>query len=147
MQHVGQRLDMHQAMLNRHVKQGVEWETVACLAVRFQTSVCQFPVQSGTDSRDIVAHSLKGRPVRRLVGRQSAPYRVDAECKQPVKFAMKTLQPQDVLVQQVPVKRFEMPNVKNDAVTLWNGPFVHRVSPHNVEERVTSPPSIGDPLQ
>jgi hypothetical protein len=37
---------------------------------------------------------------------------------------MKTLQAQHVLVKQVPVKRLQVSYVKDDAMALWNGPFV-----------------------
>jgi hypothetical protein len=60
---------------------------------------------------------------------------------------MKTLETQDVLVEQVPVKCLEMPDVKEDAVTLWNRPFVDGVRTYYAEECVTSAASIGDPLQ
>src|SRR5436305_5516712 len=45
MQHVCQRLDMHQAMLNGHVEQCVECETVASRPIRIQTSVGQLLVE------------------------------------------------------------------------------------------------------
>jgi hypothetical protein len=50
-------------------------------------------------------------------------------------------------MQQIPVKRLKVPNIEDDAVTLGYGPLIHRVRAHNIKERITSPPGIGDPLQ
>jgi hypothetical protein len=46
---------------------------------------------------------------------------------------MEALQPEDILVQQIPVKGFEVPDIKNDAMTLWNRPFVDRRGLYDVE--------------
>src|ERR1700739_4854569 len=43
-----------------------------------------------------------------------------------VEGALKRPQPERALRQQIPIKRFYMPNVKNDAMSFGNPPVVHR---------------------
>src|ERR1700736_544326 len=101
MQHVGQGLDMHQAMLDRDVEESVEWKTVTATTVGFETSVRQLLVESPPNSVHVVAHCVERRPVRRLVGRQSAANGIDTEGKQAIKLWTKTLQTQDVFVEEI----------------------------------------------
>src|ERR1035437_9812488 len=106
---------MHQPMLDRNVEQAVDRKPVTLRTRRFQTSVREFLIQRRPDFSYVLVHSLECGPIRRLVGGQSAPHWIDAEGKQAVKFGMKTIQTQDVFVQQVPIKCLQMPDIKDDA--------------------------------
>jgi hypothetical protein len=147
MQHVGKRLNMHQAMFNGNVEQSIKRKTIPSATVRFQTSIRQFLVQSSAYPAHIIAHKFERRPVRRPVGRQSPTHRVNPKRKQSIKLGMKAFQPKDVLMQQVPIERLEVPYVKNDAVTLWDGPLINRVGPDDIKKGVAPSAGIGDPFQ
>src|SRR5208283_555597 len=117
------------------------------MVARVQNSIGQLFVQLREDSARVVVHKLKRWPVRGLVGGHSATNRVNAEGKQPIKFRMKTLQPEDVFVEQIPVKRLQVPQIKDEAVTLRNRPLVHRVRADQVEESFTPPTGREKSLQ
>ena len=82
------------------------------------------------------------RPIRWLVGGQSAIDRVDAKRKQPIKFGMKALQSRQTSVEQIPVERFKMADIENGTVPLRNWPVKYRIRLHDGEECVTSPASL-----
>src|SRR6267143_1065772 len=62
------------------------------------------------------------RPIRRRIRRQSPIHRVNAKRKQMIECPLKRLQPERALREQIPVKRFHMPYVENNAVSLGDGP-------------------------
>src|SRR5277367_4579957 len=86
-------------------------------------------------------HRQRG-PIRRLIRRQSASDRIDAERKKTVEFGMEALQAEDVFVEEIPVKGFEVAHIEDDAVTLRNGALVHRIRADDLEEFITAPASI-----
>src|SRR6516164_2087702 len=60
---------------------------------------------------------------------------------------MKTLQAEDIFMQQVPVKCLKMPDVEDDAVALRNRPIVDRLCPHDVEQGIASAAGIGESFE
>ena len=144
MQHIGQRLDVHQPMLDGNIQQSGKRKAVARAINR---PLGEFVVQSSSNSGDIVVHGFNRRPVRRLIRGQSSAHRIDAEGEQPVKFRVKTFQAESALVQQIPVKGFKVPNVKNDAVAFGDGPFVPSCSTNDLKEGVTSLASVEQTLE
>jgi hypothetical protein len=39
--------------------------------------------------------------------------------------------------EQIPIERFEVPDIKDDAVALWNRPLVEEFATNDVEKRLT----------
>ncbi len=95
MQHVGQRFDMHQPMLNRYIQQSAQRKTVARLRVGIETYLCEILVESAADTAYVIADGVQGGPVGGQIGGKSAADWIDAEGKEPIKFGMSALQPED----------------------------------------------------
>src|SRR2546430_8310908 len=76
----------------------------------------------------VVAFDLFARrPIRRGVRWQSAAHRVNAKRKQVVERPLKRPQPKRALREQVPIKSLDVSNIENNAVSLGDGPVVHRL--------------------
>src|SRR5579863_10151612 len=120
MKHVGQGFDVHQTMLDGDIEKSWQGETVAHESFGIESCPRKLFVESCPDLAHVIAHSGKIRPVGGLIGGQSAANRVDTEGEQAIKFRMKTLQSEDVFVQQVPVKSLEMSDVEDDSEALRN---------------------------
>src|SRR5712664_208252 len=76
------------------------------------------------------------RPVRWLVRRQATPHRIDPKGKKLIKGRMKRMQTERPLSQQIPIKGFHVPNVKNNPMPLRNRPVVKRIFAHYAEHVV-----------
>jgi len=66
------------------------------------------------------------RPIARLIRRQSATNRIDSKCKKLIERRVKAAQAKGPLAQKVPVKGFDVAEIKNNAMPFGNGPFVER---------------------
>jgi hypothetical protein len=128
---------MHQPVLDSHLEQSSQGEAVAGRGITSQISSRQLFVQRGTGSSHIVVHIAQGRPIRGYVGRQASIDRVNAKGEEPVQFGLRTVQSEDAIPEQIPIERFEVPDIKDDAVALWNRPLVEEVATNDVEKRVT----------
>ncbi len=73
-------------------------------------------------------------PIAWRVARQSAAHRIDPECKKVIERPLHERQPERALRQQVPIKCFNVSQVKNDAVPFWNGPVVNSFVEHNAKQ-------------
>src|SRR5215470_19617285 len=60
---------------------------------------------------------------------------------------METLQPENIFVQKIPVKRLEVPDVEDDPVALWNGSVVQGLRPHDLKQSVAFLPGIRDSVE
>jgi hypothetical protein len=65
------------------------------------------------------------RPIRRRIRRQSPVHRVNAERKKVVECSLKRPQSERTFREQIPVKGLDMPNIEDNAVSLWNRPVVN----------------------
>ncbi len=133
MQHVGQSLDVHQAMLNRYVEQSVHLDAVQLNRVLFECSVVELLVQFSPDSGHVTPHLTQRGPVGWQIARQPATNRINAKSKQPVQCRMKTINAEPVLAQQVTVECLQVSHVEDDAMTLRNRPFIEGFGANQAE--------------
>ena len=61
-----------------------------------------------------------GRPVRRLIRRQTAIHRVDTERKQPVELRIEIPQACHALPKEIPIERLKMPQIKDGSNAATN---------------------------
>jgi hypothetical protein len=123
MEHVGQGFGVHEPVLDGHVEQSIKSEAIGQRSVKVGHGV-EFVVEGRSDCCYVVVDVFDGRPVRRQIGGQPAADRIDAKGKQLVEVGVKTLDSEHPFVEQIPVESLEVPDVKNDAVTLGDGPVV-----------------------
>src|SRR6516164_5730981 len=60
---------------------------------------------------------------------------------------MEASQPEDIFVQQIPVKRLQVSNVEDDPVPLWNGSIVQSLRLHDLKQSVALLPGIRDSVE
>ena len=104
-------------------------------------------IENVSDFTYVVADGIQRGPVRRNVGRQSSSDGIDTEGEQAVKSGMDTFQAvRGALCQtsgeQIPVECFQMPDIKDDAMPLRNGPLVKRFGANQIKESITAASSI-----
>jgi hypothetical protein len=131
---------MHEPMLNGNVQQSVESEAIAlapCIAH-------QLVVEGIADLANVLADTIERGPVRSLIGRQSSPDWVDAKGKQSIKLWMETSQAKHVLVQKIPVKRFQVADIEDNPVAFGNWAIIHSLRLHDLKQRVAPAPGVGD---
>jgi hypothetical protein len=73
---------------------------------------------------NICADHVQDWPVPRVIGRQAAADRINAEREQPIKLRMKRPETQRAFAQKIPVERLQMSDIENDAMSFWNGAVV-----------------------
>ena len=134
-QHVGERFGVHQAMLNGHVEH-LHQMGMALFGAR--KGMFDGAIEFFTDARVVARYFLARRPVFGLVFRQAATDRIDAEGKESIEGRMEGPQPEGALREQVPVEGFDMAQVKNNAMPLWNGPVVQCLFLDQLEKFVGS---------
>jgi hypothetical protein len=142
MQHVGQRLNMHQPMLNRNVQQGIERKSITLVGFPGFGSRHHF-IQGNPDPTHVLTYAFKRRPVRWLIRWQAASHRVDAECKQAVELRVETSQTKYFFLQKIPIKSLQMSDVEDDSVTLGNRPIVNSLRPDDFKQGIALVPGIG----
>src|SRR5579863_1894366 len=147
MQHIGQGFEVHQPVLNRHMQKRAQRKTVACGRIKLKESSRKLFVETYAGSHYILAHIIEVRPIRRHVGGQAPLDRVDAEGKKPIMLRMYALHAKHAISYQVPVERFEMSDIKNDAVALGNRPLVEGLAADDAEERITLSASMDETVR
>ena len=132
-QHVSQRFRMHQAMFDGHVEhlQRVRMAFLGPLQRMFDGAVEFF-----AHALLIAGHFRQRRPILRWVRGQSAADGIDAERKKFIKSPVERAQTKGALREQVPVKRLDMANVENDAMSLGDGPIVEGFFANDLEKFV-----------
>src|SRR5580704_19735961 len=91
-------------------------------------------IQFIPQSTIIIRYFVALGPITWSVARQSAAHGVNAKCKKIIKRSLNRLQPERALREQVPIKCFDVPQVKNDPVPCWNGPVVNGLVSHNPKQ-------------
>jgi hypothetical protein len=76
------------------------------------------------------------RPVFGAIGRERCSYRVDPEGEEPVEVRMERRHAAYGLAQQISFEGFQVPQVKNNAVAVWDRPFVERIAAHDAEQTI-----------
>src|ERR1039458_5305353 len=109
MKHVGERLGVHQSVLNRDVEQLPE----RTLAVIRRRRGLDHPVQSLADAVPILVYVLKPRPVLGPIGRQTPSYRVDAEREKAIELGAKAREIAGT-AEQVPIERFQVAKIEDE---------------------------------
>ncbi len=59
---------------------------------------------------------------------------------------MKTLQPEDVFVEQIPIECLKVPHIEDDAMTLRNRPLIEGTRADHTEQCIASPACVVDPF-
>src|SRR5205085_4964392 len=99
-------------------------------------------VQLGTQPPIIGLDFLALGPIGRFIGRQTAANRINSKGKQFVKSRMKGLQPKRALRQQIPIERFYVAEIENDAMALGNRTIIQRFVANDVEQLIGTGASI-----
>jgi hypothetical protein len=81
-------------------------------------------------------HTIKRRPIGGNIGGQSSADRIDAEGKEPVQLGLHTLQTEDTIPEQIPIERFEVSDIKDNAVALRDRPLVEEIIADHIKELV-----------
>ncbi|CAM2143960.1 hypothetical protein PT2222_150196 [Paraburkholderia tropica] len=142
MEHVGERLHMHQTMLDRDVQQ-LPRRVVHGGAGR-QIEPGEARVDTRTGVACVVAHGVETRPVRGDIGRQRAIDGIDAEGEQLVELRVGGRQIEQALIEQIAVERFQMTDIEHDAMALANRAFVEKFGLDEGEERVAGRTGVGE---
>ncbi len=134
-QHVRQRLRMHQPVFDGHFQHGDQLRMPFLGTLqRVLDCAIQLIPQAPVVTLDFFAR----RPIRRRVRGQSPIHWVNAKRKQLIKCPLKRSQSESALRQQIPVERFYMANVEYDPMSLWNRAVVHRLFAHDAKYLVGS---------
>jgi hypothetical protein len=142
MQHVSQSFEMHQPVLDGYIEQSSQGKAVTSFGITSEISARELFVESRPGSVHITVHMIERRPISGNVSGQASVDRIDAEGEQPIQFGLRTLQSEDAIPEQIPVERFEVSDIKNDAVALRDRPLVEEVVTNNAEERVALAASL-----
>ena len=89
----------------------------------------------------VAAHRIDGWPIGRAVLRKLSIDRIDAECEQAFKFLMQRPHLKRCATHHVPVERFKMAKIKDDAVPFGNRPVIEGLLINYAENgiRLTAP--------
>src|SRR5579864_5326855 len=126
MQHLGQGLGVHQAMLNRNLQKKVQRKFLGSKHFARHSAFQAF-IQSTTQTRHVVAYFGNRRPILWEIRGQPATNGVNAECKQAIEIGTNTFDVQGALPQKIPIESLQMANVENDAMALRDRAVVKEV--------------------
>ncbi len=87
---------------------------------------------------------LERRPLVRLVGRQAAVDRIDAEREQLVVSGIRARQVEQTLIEEIAVERFEMPDVEHDPMPFGDRTFIQEFGLDDIEEGVGDAARVGE---
>jgi hypothetical protein len=73
----------------------------------------------------VALHFFARRPIRRSIRRQSPIYRINPKRKKMIECSLEGTQTKCAVRQQIPIKRLDMPYVKDNAMPLGDGPVVN----------------------
>ena len=146
MQHVGQCLGMHQAMLDGDIQQQLGRELTRSRIRRIQ-DCCESLVQFGAHPLNVPVRHRQHRPVGWLVGWQTAADRVNAEGKEPVKIRARASPVQQPCIEEVPIKGFQMPNVEDNPVPFVDRTIVEGIRTDQIKELVGPDAGFDQALQ
>jgi hypothetical protein len=93
MEHIRQRLGVHKAMFDGYLKQKAGWRFGVVLG--FRQPCAESMVERLARTLHVVPHLIEGRPVLRLIGRQTSADRINSECEQAVQLRMKGSEPEN----------------------------------------------------
>jgi hypothetical protein len=88
------------------------------------------------DALVVTLDFLVRRPILWIVGWQTAADGIDSERKKLIEDAMEGAQTKSALRKQVPVKGFYVTDIKNEAVTLGDGPVIESFFADELEKLV-----------
>ncbi len=91
---------------------------LAMALVRFIQGRRQTLIESAAHEVDVICDLFERRPISRLIIRQASIRRVNAEGKKPVEGWGEWRKLKELAAQQVPIKGFEVTQVKDDSVAL-----------------------------
>src|SRR5580704_2252557 len=138
MQHVRKRLDVHQTMFNGNIQQSAERKTLITgrQKIRF---LCELVIECRTNAGTVFMDDIRRRPVTGNVIGQTAADWIDAKSEEAIEVGIKTFEPESAAVKQVPVEGFQMPQIKNDAMTLRDGPVIKGIDTYQAKKRIALP--------
>src|SRR5690348_12462655 len=112
-QHVAQSFDMHEPVLDSDVQDLHEFATAL---VRFHGERPEPLIDRLAQASVVALDLLTHRPVLGLVARQPSADRIDSESKEFVELRRKGSRVEKTAVEEVPLERLEMAEIKNDAM-------------------------------
>src|SRR6266446_205114 len=129
-QHVRQRLRMHQPVFDGHFQHSDQLRVPFLGPLQgVLNGMVQLIPQAPVIALDLFARL----PIRRRIRRQSPIHRVNAKPNQVIECPLKGLQSESALGQQIPVKRLYMSHIEYDAVSLGNWPVIHGLLAHHAK--------------
>src|SRR5438876_1190882 len=138
-QHVRQRFRLHQPVLNRYFQHG---DQLRMPFFRPLQRMLDRAIQLFSQTPVVALDFFACRPIRRCIRWQSSVHRVNAKRKQAVEGPLKRPQSKRPLREQVPIKSLDVPDVKNKAVSLGDGPVVYRLFAHHAKYLIGARASV-----
>ena len=135
---------MHQTMLDGNVQQQ---RGLGRLFGERIERVGQPDIQRIANAQPVGLHLFARRPIRGHVRGQAASHRIDAKREELIELRMKGRQAKMTRAKQVPVEGLQMPNVKNYAVALGDGPVVQSLRANDRKQFVGARPRGDQSLQ
>src|SRR5437899_12213881 len=125
---------MHQAVFDGHLEEeAVLQERLGRVVERSELQACverlPQPVLVRLDLRP-------PWPVRWLVSGHFAADWINPKGKQPIELLVKRVQPKHIATQQVPIERFQMSEVEDDAAPFGNRSVIERLGAHDREKLI-----------
>ena len=99
-------------------------------------------IEPGTNAGIVGADLCFRRPVRWLVGWQPTIHRIDAESKQLVELCVKWLDAESLSGNQIPVERFQVPQVKDQPMPLRNRAVIEGFGADQRKQGIRYLPSV-----
>jgi hypothetical protein len=130
MEHVGERLEVHETMLDGYMEE-LRKRSLAVLGC-FQCSR-QFVIERRAHSLVIAKDLFALGPVAGLIVGELAVYRIDTKGKEVVKARRKRLQPAEFAPEEIPVESLQMAQVEDNPMSFSDGAFVKGLGTHDLE--------------
>jgi len=138
---------MHQAVLNRDLQQQADRELLPGRGGYVGKLSLEAMVERTPGASDVVSDVREGWPVLGLIGGKSTTDRINPERKEAIVFRVQGVDRENAVSQQIPVERFQVTDVEDDAVSFRDGTFVKRILPDETEELVGAGASLRQSLQ
>jgi hypothetical protein len=100
--------------------------------------VIQFLAQTPVIALDFASR----RPIRWSIRRQSTIYRINPKRKKMIECSLEGTQTKRAVRQQIPIKSLDMPDVKDNAMPLRDGPVVNSLFANHAKYLVGTRASI-----
>ena len=132
-QHVRQRLRVHQPVLDRHFQHSYQ---LRMSFLRTRERMLNRMIQFTPQAPVVNLHLIPLGPIAWPVVGQSPSNRVNPKRKKIIKRPLPRAQSKRALRKQVPIERLDVSQIKDDSVSFWNGPVVNGFFSHNPKQGI-----------